>query len=181
MRLLPLVWPAQGSARPRLERPLTTTTSTTSTTLGPPAQGPHAHKLFFYVDTVTGGGSPKPAAGCAQTNLFQPGQVVVFRMEGVEIATGGTNLTSKTVLNAFVKIPGEKNLPLSYGNHGTEAFWTAPWTIPKSYPLGIVNFTIWVTTKAVPETPTSAAVPQETGVFSQNGLAPPSRLTVVKA
>lgn len=159
----------------------TTVAPTTSTTLGPPAQGAGTHKLFLYVDTITGGGSPKPAAGCAQTNLFQPGQLVVFRMDGVNVAAGGTDLTPQTVLAAYVRVPGVKAIPLVYGNHGTTSYWTAAWSIAKNYPVGIVNFVVQVTTKAAPATATSPAVPQEAGTFSQGGLAPPSRLTVVKA
>lgn len=158
-----------------------TAAASTTTTLGPPAQGAGLHKLFFYVDTITGGGTPKPAAGCAQTNLFQPGQLVVFRMYGINAAAGGTDLTAQTVASAYVKIPGLARIPMVYGTHGTASYWTAPWTIGKNYPVGIVNFVVKVTTKAVPATATSAAVPVETGTFSQNGLAPPSRLTVVKA
>jgi len=158
-----------------------TATATTTTTLGPPAQGPRNHKLFLYVDTVTGGGTPKPATDCAMTNLFEPGQVVVFRMDGIQVATGGTDLTSANVLNAFVVIPGQKNDPMFYGTHGKYSYWTASWAIPANYPLGIVNFSVWVTTKAVPATATSPAIPEQTGIFSQNGLAPPSQLTVVKA
>jgi hypothetical protein len=68
-----------------------------------------------------------------------------------------------------------------YGTHGKASYWTAPWTIAASYPLGIVNFWVHVTTKAVPKTATSSAIPQESGNFTQVGLAPPSQLTVVKA
>ena len=68
-----------------------------------------------------------------------------------------------------------------YGTHGTTSYWTAPWSIAKSYPVGTVNFVVQVTTKAVPGTVTSPAVAGEAGTFSQNGLAPPSRLTIVKA
>ena len=159
----------------------TTTGPTTTTTLGPPAQGTGVHKVFLYVDTITGGGTPKPAAGCAQTNLFQPGQLVVFRMYGVNAAAGGVNLTPQTVLNAYVKVPGLARIPPVYGTHGKASYWTAPWSIAANYPLGIVNFWIHVTTKAVPKTATSPAVPQEAGNFTQQGLAPPSQLTVVKA
>lgn len=162
----------------------TTTTTpsgpTTTTTLGPPAQGVGGHKLFLYVDTVNGG-NYKPAGDCAMTNLFQPGQTVVFRMDGIQVATGGTDLTSTTVRDAFVKIPGEPNLPLYFGTHGKNSYWTAGWVVPKTYPLGIVNFSVWVTTKPVPVSATSAGVPAQTGVFTQEGLAPPSQLTIVKS
>jgi hypothetical protein len=160
-------------------RDATASTSTTTTTLGPPAQGPRPHKLFLYVDTVAGGGTPKPASDCAMTNLFQRRQVVVFRMDGIQVATGGIDLTNKNVLNAFVVVPGEPHQPMFFANHGVNSYWTAGWTIPNSYPLGIINFSVWVTTKAVPKTATTPAIPEQTGIFSQNGLAPPSRLTVV--
>lgn len=163
----------------------TTTTTvgpTTTTTLAPPAQGFGNHKVFMYVDTIVGAGSnPAPAAGCAMTNLFQPGQVVVFRMDGVNVAAGGVDLTSANVVNAYVKVPGLKGIPMVYGNHGSYAYWTAAWTIAANYPLGIVNFTVHVTTTAVHKTATTKAVPRIGAVFSQAGLAPPSRLTVVKA
>jgi hypothetical protein len=162
--------------------PVTAAAPTTTTTLGPPAQGTGVHKVFLYVDTVTGAGSnPAPAAGCAQTNLFQPGQVVVFRMDGVNAAAGGIDLTSATVLNAYVKVPGLTRIPMVYGTHGKASYWTAAWTISATYPVGIVDFWVHVTTKAIPKTATSPAVPQEAGNFTQVGLAPPSQLTVVKA
>lgn len=162
--------------------PVTAAAPTTTTTLGPPAQGTGVHKVFLYVDTVTGAGSnPAPAAGCAQTNLFQPGQVVVFRMDGVNAAAGGIDLTADTVLNAYVKVPGLTRIPMVYGTHGKASYWTAAWTVGATYPIGIVDFWVHVTTKAVPATATSPAVPQEAGTFSQVGLAPPSQLTVVKA
>jgi hypothetical protein len=173
----PLVTATTGAV---IAQTTTSSSSTTSTTLGPPAQGNGGHKLFLYVDTVNGG-QYKPNGDCAMNNVFQPGQTVVFRMDGVEIATGGTDLTSQTVRDAFVKIPGEKNQTLSYATHGKTSYWTAGWTVPANYPLGTVNFTVWVTTKPVPASPTQAAVPAETGVFSQAGLAPPSRLEIVKA
>jgi hypothetical protein len=159
-------------------RDATASTSTTTTTLGPPAQGVRPHKLFLYVDTVNGG-AYKPGGDCAMSNLFQPGQVVVFRMEGIQVATGGIDLTNKNVLNAFVVIPGEAHQPMFFSNHGLNSYWTAGWTIPKTYPLGIVNFSVWVTTKAVVKTAATPAIKEQTGIFSQNGLAPPSRLTVV--
>ncbi|HET9059656.1 MAG TPA: hypothetical protein VFN61_07020 [Acidimicrobiales bacterium] len=151
----------------------------TTTTLAPPAQGNGAHKVFMYVDTVTGGGSPKPSAGCAQTNLFQRGQVVVFRMYGINAAAGGENLTSANVAFAYVQIPGVASSKLQFGNHGKSSYWTAAWTVPANYPLGEVDFSVHLTTDRVPATATSKAVPRIGSVFTQAGLAPPSRLTIV--
>ena len=155
------------------------TGSTTTTTLAPPAQGVGPHAIFMYVDTVAGG-NYKPVSDCDMTNLFQPGQTVVFRMYGVNVAAGGVNLTSATVANAWVNIPGVRAQTLYFGNHGTNSYWTDGWTVPTTYPVGIVNFVVHVVTKPVPATATTKAVPAESGTFSQAGLAPPSRLTIVK-
>lgn len=143
----------------------------TKTTLPVPVQGAGPHAVFMYVDTVTAGGSPKPAAACAITNLFQHGQTMAFRMWGVEAATGGTDLLPNNVLSAVVKIPGEKPIKMTYGPK--DPFWTAAWTVPKSYPVGVVDFSVQVTTKK------AGKVPEEHGLFSQQGTAPTSRLTIV--
>jgi hypothetical protein len=158
-------------------------TTTTTTTLAPPVQGAGAHDVFFSVDTVQGaGGTVKLAAdaACSQTNLFQRGDVVVFRMWGVHATTGGNDLTSASVEKAYVKIPGLAAIPMVYGNHPTKpavAYWTAAWPVGKTYPLGIVNFTVTVVTNPVPVGLT-AAVPSETGVFSEAASAPSSQLTI---
>jgi hypothetical protein len=161
--------------------PASSPAATTTTTLAPPAQGVGAHKVFMYVDTVTGGGTPKPAAGCAQTNLFQRGQTVVFRMYGVNVAAGGVNLTSANVAFAYVQIPGVKAVPMKFGNHGTNSYWTGAWTIGSTYPLGVVDFSVHLTTDRVPPANGKHAVARTGAVFTQAGLATPSRLTVVAA
>ncbi|MGO9334823.1 MAG: hypothetical protein ACLQCU_12395 [Acidimicrobiales bacterium] len=146
--------------------------STTATTLAPPVQGNGAKHVFFAVDTVQGaGGTVKlPAdAACSMTNLFQRGDVVVFRMWGVHITTGGNDLTSVTVKKAWVKVPGLAAIPLMYSTHPTKpavSYWTAAWPVGKTYPLGVVNYTVTVVTNPVPAGLT-AAFPSETGVFTQ--------------
>lgn len=147
--------------------------ATTPTTWPVPVQGAGKHAVFMYVDTVTAGGSPKPAASCAITNMFQRGQTMAFRMWGIEAATGGTNLTPANVLSAVVKIPGEKPIKMAYGPK--DPFWTAAWTVPKNYPFGTLGFSVQVTTKKV------GNVPQQQGVFSQRGTPPPSQLTIVES
>jgi len=156
------------------------TGTTTTTTLGPPAQGAGRHAIFMYVDTVAGG-NYKPVSDCTMTNLFQPGQTVVFRMDGVNVAAGGVNLTAANVASAWITIPGVKAQTMSYGTHGKFSYWTTGWAIPTNYPVGTVNFVVHVITKAVPATASSSAVPAESGTFTQAGLAPPSQLTIVKA
>ncbi len=181
--------------------PTTTTTAgpTTTTTLGPPIQGTANVPVYMNVDTVVGGGGTgilKAAIGCAQTNEFYVGQTVVFRMSGVNVATGGTPLTPKNVISANVVIPGVATpAPMNYGNHGTVAFWTYGWNTTGYPTLGVVNFQIVVTTKAVPAVTklhrvkvgkryvmrryiVKPAVPGKTYTYTQAGTATPSQLTL---
>ncbi|HXY44111.1 MAG TPA: hypothetical protein VEH29_07975 [Acidimicrobiales bacterium] len=160
--------------------------ATTTTTLAPPIQGTGVHHLFFSVDTVQGYQTTVslPAdAACSITSLFQRGEVVVFRMWGVHVTTGGTDLTNVTVKSAFVKIPGMAAIPLVYGTHPTkpaESYWTAAWTIGSTYPLGVVNFTVTVTTDKVAATKTQKAIPPQTAVYTEKNtpwLASPLTIT----
>ena len=147
-------------------------TTTTTTTLAPPVQGAGAHSVFFSVDTVQGaGGSVKLAAdaACSMTNLFQRGEVVVFRMWGVHVTSGGNDLTNVTVKDAYVNVPGLPAIPLVYSTHPTKpavSYWTAAWPVAKTYPLGVVNYSVTVITNPVPSGLT-AAIPSEKGVFMQ--------------
>ncbi len=176
----------------------TTTAPTTTTTLGPPIQGASNLPIYLNVDTVVGSrGTPTPAIGCAMTNEFYVGQMVVFRMSGVNVATGGTPLTPKNVVSANVVIPGVSTpLPMNYGNHGTVAFWTVGWSTVGYSTLGIVNFKIVVTTVKVPAVTKRVrvklpngkyvmrtkvirkAIPGATFTYTQAGTAPPSQLTL---
>ena len=109
---------------------------------------PPQRNVFLYVDTVNGtrpvGAKPRPI-GCTQTNYFQRGEQVVFRIYGTEAATGAV-LSTENVKYAYVKIPGQTNLRLNWGAHGAPTnrvwFWTTPWIVPKNYPLGAVTVRI---------------------------------------
>ena len=156
------------------QAPVASASGATATTLPTPVQGAGLHPVFMYADTVTGsGGTVKPPGVCEMSNLFQRGQMVVWRMWGIEAATGGTDLTPTNVVTAFVKVPGEKAIPMTYGPK--DPFWTAAWVVPMNYPFGTVNFSVQVTTKK------AGRVPVEHGLFTQKGLAPPSQLTIVKS
>ena len=127
--------------------------------------------VFIYADTVTSSRTaPKPAQVCSQTNFFPQGARVVFRMWGVESATGLT-LTPDNVKYAYVKIAGQPNLKLTFGKHGSLAsspwFWSAAWAIPANYPIGAVSWRIVVKTKS-----------NKFGAFDPTNLAATSRLTV---
>ena len=95
-----------------------TATSTTSTTVAStPIQGSHGHNVVVYVDTVTGGGTPKPAGDCLQENQFLQGQLVVFRMWADDSSAGGLPLTDRNTEAAYVTIPGKGKIPLAYATH----------------------------------------------------------------
>ncbi len=172
--------------------------TTTTTTLGPPVQGTSPVPVYMQVDTVTAGGGSgplKPAYGCAQTNEFLQGQTVVFRMSAVNVLAGGIPLTATNTKSVVINIPGTTALTMDYGNHGTTAFWSAGWHGTATYPLGVVNFTIVLTTKATPAVTkvirvhqgtkivrkriiVKKAVPSVSYTYSQAGLPASSQLTI---
>ncbi len=147
----------------------------------PPVQG-NKSSVFMSVDTVQGaGGAPAPAVGCSQTNLFRQGQVVVFRMWGINAKLGGAALTPKNVKSALLNIPGVSTpIQMAYGAHGKApnqvSFWSAPWKTTSATPLGTVNFTVVLKTKAVKFQ--GKTVKSMTAKFSQLGFSDTSRLTV---
>jgi hypothetical protein len=104
--------------------------------------------VFLYVDTVNGtrpaAAKPRPV-GCTQTNVFKRGEQLVFRIWGTEAATGAV-LSTENVKYAYVKIPGQPNMRLNWGAHGTASnrvwFWTVAWNIPTDYPLGTATFRV---------------------------------------
>jgi hypothetical protein len=103
-------------------------------------------EVGLYVDTVTSSRTtPRPSRVCTQTNFFPQGSRVVFRMWAVDTATG-KSLTNADVKYAYIKIPGQPNAPLNWSAHGTAPnqvqFWSYPWPIPTTYPLGLVNYKI---------------------------------------
>ena len=109
------------------------------------AQVPEKLNVFLYVDTVNGtrpvGAKPRPI-GCTQTNVFQRGEQVVFRIWGSEADTGAV-LSTENVKYAYVKLPGQPNLKLNWGAHGSSTnrvwFWTSAWIVPADYPLGSID------------------------------------------
>jgi hypothetical protein len=108
--------------------------------------------LGIYVDTVNGTspvGAAKRIVGCAQTNVFKRGEQVVIRIWGFDLKSGDT-LSNDNVDTATATVPGlPAPLTLGYGGHGTPKvyFWSAPFIVPATFPLGDV--TIHVAFKTV--------------------------------
>jgi hypothetical protein len=124
----------------------------TPTAVAPFAAGPSSavpaadkYSLGIYVDTVNGTGpvgAAKRLVGCAQTNVFKRGEQVVFRVWGFDLKSGDT-LSTDNVDTATVSFPGIATpLTLGYGAHGATGakvwFWSVPWIVPPTYPLGDV-------------------------------------------
>lgn len=126
--------------------------------------------VFVYANTVTASTSTLGAG--VLTNFFPRSGSVVFRMYAADTKTGKV-LTDRDVKYAYVKVPGQPSLKLTFAKQGTDAsapwFWTATWTIPADYALGVVPFQILVKTSA-----------KRYGSFQQAPVAS-AQLTVTKA
>lgn len=122
---------------------------------GPAASGstaaPAKSDLAIYVDTVAGTapvGVAKRPVGCSQTNVFKRGEQVVVRVWGFDL-TSGDSLTNDNVDTATATIQGVSGpLTLGYGTHGTVQFWSTPWIVPATFPLGDVTIHVQFKTDA---------------------------------
>jgi hypothetical protein len=126
-----------------------------------PADGPAAQAaaasdvtVSLYVDTVNGTqpvGAPKRIVGCSQTNVYKRGEQVVVRVWGFDLSTG-TTLSTDNVDTATYSIPGQATAPVTYGAHGAVGnkvfFWSAPWIVPPTFPLGDVTILVAFKTDA---------------------------------
>ncbi len=85
-------------------------------------------------------GAKPRAIGCTQTNVYHRGEQLVVRAWGIDLATGAA-LTPDNVADAHFSVPGQPNIVLAWSAHGATKifFWTNPWNIPLTYPLGDVN------------------------------------------
>ena len=98
--------------------------------------------VALYVDSVNGTspvGAAKRPIGCTQTNVFKRGEQVVMRIWGFDLKSGAT-LSTDNIDTATVTFPGVAAMPLNYGAHGATGnkvyFWSVPWIVPATYPLG---------------------------------------------
>lgn len=166
-----------GHTSAQTVNPTATSTPAPTPTPAPDFLGPK-RSVMVSVDTVQGaGGAPAPAVGCSQTNLFRQGQVVVFRMWGINVKLGGATLTPKNVQSIQIMIPGvTAPIAMAYGNHGTIAFWAAPWRTSSTTTIGLVDFTVVIKTKTVKYQ--GKSIKSFTAKYTQQGLAQPSRLTI---
>ena len=126
--------------------------------------------IFLAADTVTASGNALGAG--VRANYFARGASVVFRAFAGDTKTGRV-LTDKDVKFFYVTIPGQPNLKLAFSKQGTAAsaawLWTATWTVPADYPLGLVPFRVLIQTNA-----------KQRGSFQQMPVAT-AQLTITNA
>jgi hypothetical protein len=138
--------------------------ATASGQANPPAWPPGgAAQVFIWADTVT-------ADTGKQENFFSQGSKVVFRAYAVDLKSRKV-ITPTQAQYFYVKIPGQPNVGMKYGPVGTgkarRSLWTGTWSVPTSYPVGLVDFRVLVHTKE-----------RHHGVFQQAPV-PASQLTIV--
>lgn len=105
-----------------------------------PFPSPTIASLFVTANTYTG---PGGAGGSdIMTSRFPAGATVVFKVFAADAKTKQV-LTGDDVRYAYIKVPDQPNVKLSYvaPTQTNGANFTGTWTVPASYPLGIVQFT----------------------------------------
>jgi hypothetical protein len=114
-----------------------------------PFPAPTSPGIFVAAQTVT---TAADHGGVLQ-NQFVRGTTAVFRVFAGETKTGAV-LRPATTLFAYVKIPGQPNLKLTWagpfdkGDSDAMWPWKASWAIPSDYPVGIVQFKVLVKSKS---------------------------------
>jgi hypothetical protein len=95
--------------------------------------------VFVSTETVTGPTSPLGAN--ILSNYYARGATVVFKVFAADVKSGKV-LTADDVKYAYVRIPGQPNVKLSYTAQvkKNDPTWTGSWTVPADYPLGLVDF-----------------------------------------
>lgn len=102
--------------------------------------------LMVTTNTYTGAGNP--AGADIMTSRFAPGSSVVFSVFAGNAKTKQV-LTAGDVKYAYIKIPGQPNVKLTYvaPTKRNGANFTGTWAIPTGAAPGIVNFTTRFQTK----------------------------------
>lgn len=112
-----------------------------------PFPSPKVVSLFVATTTFTGAGSPDGAD--VMTSRFLPGATVVFKVFAAD-ATSKQVITADDVRYAYIKIPNQPSVKLTYvaPTQANGPNFTGTWTVPSSYPLGVVNFVTRFQTKS---------------------------------
>lgn len=99
--------------------------------------------VFVIAQTTTVDGT--------MSNFVAPGGSVYFRAYAVDTKTHKV-LVGKAVKYFYVKIPNQPNVKLKYDPTAKVArgqyTWSGTWTVPTTYPLGLVDFKVLVKSEA---------------------------------
>jgi hypothetical protein len=108
-----------------------------------PFPAPTLGPVFVAAQTVDSTG--------AMQAQFAPGSSVIFRAYAVDSKTKKT-VGAKDAKYFYVAIPNQPNVKLKYDPNAPGAAgrlaWTGTWTIPATYPLGLVPFKVLVKTQS---------------------------------
>jgi hypothetical protein len=99
-------------------------------------------QVFTAAQTVTTDGS--------MSSWFAPGSTVVFRAYAIDPASHKV-VDPAAVRYFYVTIPNQPNVKLKFGatapGASTGLPWTGTWTVPASYPAGVVGFKVLIQLK----------------------------------
>lgn len=104
-----------------------------------PFPSPTIESVFVTTKTVTG---PSSSLGAGVlTNYYPRGGTIVFQVFAADTKSGKV-LTAEDVKYAYMRIPGQPNVKLSYTAQVKKGdpTWLGTWTVPADYPTGLVQF-----------------------------------------
>lgn len=106
-----------------------------------PFPSPTVKSVFVATQTVTAPSSPLGAN--VLTNFYPRGATVVFRVFAAD-TTSGKVLTADDVKYAYLAIPGQPNVKLTYSAQvkKDDPNWLGTWTVPADYRAGLVPFAV---------------------------------------
>jgi hypothetical protein len=108
-----------------------------------PFPAPTVQQVFIAAQTVT--------AERALITQIAPGSTVVFRAYAVDGKTRKV-IAAKDVKYFYITIPNQPNVKLRYNAQAPGASprmpWSGTWTVPATYPVGLVNFKILIKLEA---------------------------------
>lgn len=122
----------------------------------PPADDDSPERIFCYVETLTadrpsGYGYVAPQ-GCVPSGEFKRGERMVWRFVVMDTMKG-KRIAEKDATNVSLKLPFLPAIAADYKQRGEGRVPDAPWTwdvcwdVPMEYPLGVLDYSILVTTK----------------------------------
>lgn len=106
-----------------------------------PFPSPTVENVFVATHTVTG---PSSSLGAGVlTNYYPRGGTAVFQVFAAETKTGKV-LTAEDVKYAYVAIPGQPSVKLTYTAQvkKSDPTWLGTWTVPADFPTGLVQFAV---------------------------------------